>query len=606
LPPSLPAADTRGSSGGAQETRTKEANLIVDVRQPNGEPLPVAVALRLKGAGVILEESAEPAQRSRAIFRHAPLGPFVLYASAEGYAGTDVSASLDTAGTTRRVLIHLRAASKERAPGGSWVPPLSASNAALFARAVEALRGGKPGSADKYMEKLMHNAPGHPEVNYLAGAVAYRRNESASALMYFSKAAYLNPDSEDAARALGTVLYRGGNYSGALEAFSAAARLRPDVWETQWAAASAAYRAGAYRRACDFAQRAAERPLRPEPHLLLALSQSRLQEWDQARSSAEEFLKRAGDSSLAPVAKQLIESSAHQNNFILDLSQPPAIDRIQGVLVHEELIEPHLPSRMWAPPDVDEAVPIVAQGAICPERDVIQAASKEVARMAGGLGEVGAREEILQEELDGAGRGKHIDRFNTNYDAAIRVLRNGELSVDEVRNRSTPEATKGSAPVAHGLVALALVFHPEYLEDFTFRCEGLTDWKGRPAWSIYFTQKLDRRARLHIYMENGQAFPAYVKGRALVDQANSEILHMETDLINPIHDLRLEQEHMVVDYGPVTFNLTGQRFWLPSQADLFVHLYGRLYHVRHSLRDYVVYKVDTTYQIKAPKAPPEP
>jgi len=574
----------------------------VDVRQPNGEPLAVPVTLRLKVDGAHLEETASPTERSRAIFRHVPLGHLAIQASAEGYAPTEVGAALDSPGTTRRVLIHIRAATRDRAPGGSWVPALSSSDASLYSRALEALRSGKPGSADKYLEKLLHDAPGHPQVNYLAGTVAYRRNDSAAALMYFTKAAYLNPDSEDAARALGTVFYRGGNFSGALQAFSAAARLRPDSWETDWAAASAAYRAGAYAQARDFSQRASQRPIRAEPQLLLALAYSQLSDWDPARDAAEQFLKRAGDSPLAPVARQLIESSSHQENFILDRAQPPPLDRIQSALVHDDLIEPHVPNRMWAPPDVDDSRPVLAETATCPDQDVVTAASKEVERMASGLGEVGAREDILQEELDGLGRSKSIDHFSTDYDADIRVLRNGDLSVYEVRNRNMPEATKGAPPVARGLVGLSFVFHPRYLEDFTFSCEGLTDWKGRPAWSIYFTQRQDRRARLHVYMDSGQMFPAFVKGRALVDQANSEILHMETDLLKPIHDLRLEQEHLVVDYGPVTFTLTGQRFWLPVQANLFVHLYGRLYHVRHSLRDYIVFKVDTTYKVGAPKA----
>jgi tetratricopeptide (TPR) repeat protein len=579
------------------------------VRQPNGEHLPVAVSVRLTASELKLEETADVAERGRAIFRKIPPGPVHLRVAAEGFAPTELDSVLDSTGRTKRVLVHLRALVKDRAPGGSWVPALPSRDAVLYSKTLESLRTKKVSEAEKHFEKLFRNAPGHPNVNYLGGVLAYRRNDMNEAAMYFYKAAYLNPESEDAARALGGILYRGGEYRGALQAFSMLTRMRPDSWEAEWAAASAALRAGAYESAREHALRAAKHKVRPEPILLLALSDSLLRNADESVQAARDFLAVARDSPLAPTAHALIAAKDRPENIILEAPPPVSLEQAQSALVSDDLIEPRLPSRLWAPPDVDDSAPVLAPNAVCSELEVLPPVSREVARMAGGIGEVGADEEISQEEVDGLGHGRHVVHINTDYEAEIHTLRTGQLSVSEYRARSMPEAERGSPPVVHGLVALALVFHPLYLEDFTFRCEGLTEWKGQESWSIHFVQKQDRPGRLHVFVDAGNTYTGYLRGRALVDKLTFEVLHLETDLLEPIPPLHLDQEHLAVDYGPVTFQLSKRRFWLPEQADLYVHLYGRQYHVRHTLRSYITFTVDTREEFRLPKeaqAPPPP
>ena len=44
----------------------------------------------------------------------------------------------------------------------------------------------------------------------------------------------------------------------------------------------------------------------------------------------------------------------------------------------------------------------------------------------------------------------------------------------------------GGAPV------LVLALHPTYRQAFDWSCEGLGEWKDRPAWIVRFSQKPDR------------------------------------------------------------------------------------------------------------------
>ena len=88
--------------------------------------------------------------------------------------------------------------------------------------------------------------------------------------------------------------------------------------------------------------------------------------------------------------------------------------------------------------------------------------------------------------------------------------------------------------------------------------------------------------------------------------ANSyNILHLETSLRNPVFDLHLEREQLIVDYGPVHF-LDGKiNLWLPWDADMYFDMQGRRYHHRHTLTNYVLFDVDTRDKIRAPALPRE-
>jgi tetratricopeptide (TPR) repeat protein len=527
---------------------------------------------------------------------------------AEGFAPVELDAVLEQPNTTMRVLVHLRALTKQQAPGGTWIPALPAKVAGAFDKASESLRSGNLRNAQDPIAKLMKAAPGHPEVNYLAGVLSYKRNEPAQAAVYFAKAAYLNPESADAARALGGVYYRSGHYPEAERAFTALAELRPDAWEPEWAIASAAFQARRFPEAREHARQAVERggSTAAEPRLLEALADAWLEKFEEARKTAQAILADSTDPQLTATARDLLTSLTEHISFVLDLGhpQPLPLERSAAVLIRREFLEPHLPARLWAPPDVDDEEPTVARNTPCSVEAVLATASKEVVRLAKDLGEVGANEKISQEEVDGLGHARVIHNLAADYYAEIKLLKNGELSVDEYRNGNLPEPTADSAPFAHGLAALApLIFHPIYMKDFKFRCEGLTQWQGHPAWSIYFAQFTDRPSRVHTYVNNGRSYSAYVRGRALFDQASGEILHIETDLIDPILDLRLEQEHLVVDYREVEFRTLRQRFRLPSQAELYVHLHGRLYHVKHSLDKYILFTVDTHQKIQELKPP---
>jgi hypothetical protein len=87
--------------------------------------------------------------------------------------------------------------------------------------------------------------------------------------------------------------------------------------------------------------------------------------------------------------------------------------------------------------------------------------------------------------------------------------------------------------------------------------------------------------------------------------ANSyELLHMESDLRDPIGKLNLTRDHLAIDYGPVAFESAKEKLWLPWKAEMFMEIHGRRYHHEHTLTNYMLFSVDTTNQVGRPKLPP--
>ena len=83
-----------------------------------------------------------------------------------------------------------------------------------------------------------------------------------------------------------------------------------------------------------------------------------------------------------------------------------------------------------------------------------------------------------------------------------------------------------------------------------------------------------------------EVFPVLLKGTAWIDKENHQIIHLETDLGEPIPKAKLYLEHQALDYGPVQFEKNGTRMWLPQNAEIFINSGNKHFHHRHSYSRY--------------------
>lgn len=83
-----------------------------------------------------------------------------------------------------------------------------------------------------------------------------------------------------------------------------------------------------------------------------------------------------------------------------------------------------------------------------------------------------------------------------------------------------------------------------------------------------------------------------------------DVLHLETDLRDPVKELQLNREHLSVEYGPVTFKKIKEELWLPQNAEMYFSILGKRYHHKHTLSNYVLFNVDAKSKVGAPLAEP--
>ena len=125
--------------------------------------------------------------------------------------------------------------------------------------------------------------------------------------------------------------------------------------------------------------------------------------------------------------------------------------------------------------------------------------------------------------------------------------------------------------------------------------------RGEATWQIRFEQAKDSSNSIREWRKNGQIVDLPLKGRFWLSTSNYDLLRVETDLIRPVVQLELTMDHLLVDYGPVTFESGHATLWLPWSAEMFMQLHGNRYHHKHYLTNYYLFSVDSNHRISAPK-----
>jgi len=253
--------------------------------------------------------------------------------------------------------------------------------------------------------------------------------------------------------------------------------------------------------------------------------------------------------------------------------------------------------RDWAPPDVDAAIPFVSNQTPCPLPQLLQDVSDRVQELADNLQRFSAKERIEDADIDKNGKSHNEWTSVFDYVADIRRDDLGNSYVEEFR--SGPSAIRPSLQLADtGTAAFAMIFHPLHLGQFAIQCEGLTNLGTRPVWQLHFAQRPDRVNDFHAFRVKSNLYRVRLKGRAWVAADNYEVVRLETDLIEPIKEIELQVEHMVIDYGPVEFRKRNLQLWLPGSASLYVDFRGRRYQRRHNFSDFQLFWVETEQQVK--------
>jgi len=255
---------------------------------------------------------------------------------------------------------------------------------------------------------------------------------------------------------------------------------------------------------------------------------------------------------------------------------------------------------LWEPNELEASIPPVDSAVACPTADVIHGVGERMAEFVKTLERFTATEKLEHYPIGRNGARKSPEKRSFTY--VVSVSRNilGTFLLDEFRNGREDAEDFPAHTASRGSPAMALLFHPALASDFEFRCEGLGQWAGRPAWQVHFSQRPDHPIRIRSYSVGGRSAGLALEGRVWIDPGNYQVWRLESELIKPVPEVALTHEHFTIDYQPVQFRSTGQQLWLPQTAELYVERKGRRFYRRHLFSDFMLFNVDASQRIEIP------
>ncbi len=600
----LSAVPLTAQRGGATGDITQSATVVVSVRTGNGALLTGSAFVRLYShlRGVDLTQSIRG--NAQAIFSNIVAGDYDIEVTAPGYRGAHVQTTVAGTSQTTPVYIYLQ---PEGAPGEpatpAMPPPMNPKAQKELTKALEALKAQRLEEAWSHLEKAEPLAPESSDVHYLLGVLLVAKNNSKGARQEFEKAVSHQPRHERALIALGELQLRAGDATAAAQTLEQALAVNSSAWRTHSLLANAYLQVQEPEKARAQAVRALElgKDQAAAANLILGRALMLL-----ARQAIASYLKAPPDASGAAQAK----------DWLAELDAPPEAAfgaDTQAAMPAETLSIPiplpdPLPAPVavaagsWAPPDIDAAVPGVADGVACPLDAVLTSAGKRIQQLLGDFERFTATERLEHQEIDRAGNPGPAREHQFEYLAVLARPRPGLLFVEESRNGINSLENSPTPLASSGLAALAVyLLHPLFANEFHYSCEGLGQWRGQPAWQIRFEERPNLPDPVHTWRVKGDRYPVRTKGRIWIGANTYQVMHVETDLAEPLPVILLARDHMAIDYGPVKFEKSKAELWLPWRAEQFLEFRGRRYHHRHTFGNYLLFSVDTTTTIHNPK-----
>ena len=580
-------------------------DLEVHVNGEDGKPVEGQVIVQLIDVtGKLYHQT--PLRNGRVRFNQVPKTEFRVLIMAPGYQRAEKRVDLRGAtklATVEMTLIPMTDAEDAASDRGIGTLPPKAQRE--VGKALQALRTKNTTSAWSHLQAAEREAPNSSEVEYLLGVYASQLNDPSEAQVHWNKALTLNPKQLSSLIELSQALLNEKKPTEAVPYLERALEVEPSSWRAHALLAEARYVQGNRGEAINQAERALElgreRAAPVQPFLAGMLAQ----DGDKTRAiqiMQDYLITHPSD---AEAAKELEQwknqtavSSADRNERGVEL------DAIANAVTALPI-----PSN-WFPTDVDEKMPPVESGAVCSLDDILEKAGNQLVTLIHDIDRFTATELVADERIDKWGMPSRPEKRKFTYMVTIEEPRPGQLSVDEYRNVVNSPEEFPNGVMTSGLPAMVLIFHPFYAGNYTMTCEGLARIDGGLAWQVHFRQRPDKPIAIRGFRAGVRdtTHPAALRGRAWISAENYQILRLESELVQPMPEVRMVAEHIAIEYGTVHFQDGTVSLWLPRSVELYFDWKGMRVHRRLSYENYLLFSVDEKERIDSPKgtkAPPD-
>ncbi len=533
-----------------------------------------------------------------AVFVNTVLGKYVISVTAVGF----LSASLEiTVLSPLRqdvdIVLHRDPAGVALNEASGLMSPKARKEAK---RAVSLLKSGDLTNAEKRLKAAYAAAPSNADLNFLLGYLYFQKNDYAQAASYLGAAANLNPHSAQTLSLLGRTKLAVQNFPEAQSALEQAILVDSEDWLPRNLLANTYLHRHEYSKARDEAQIAIAKSARYGKGALgaaeLTLGQALigLGQKSEGIQALRVFLKESPPENMVEPVRTLITK-------VQETDQAPAAGSEIAASPNPLMAvpKPVLSMQTWRPPDIDDVKPTLEPGVTCSCAQVLAGAGQRVQELVQDITRFTADEDLFHKSLDAVGLSNRAET-RKYYHAAAISSKPGSVLIEDYSEARVPQGGYPDGIASTGFVMLALVFHPAMQGDFDFDCEGQGKWFGKPSWLVHFRQRPDRPNRMQDYNVAGKAYRIDLKGRAWISPDTSQIMHIEADIISPMHEIQLLSEHQVVEYGPVPFAKKNTMLWLPKNVEIYFDFRKHRYYRHYAFDHYMLFDVDVSEKVKLP------
>jgi len=527
------------------------ANVYVSVRESTGLPANTAalVILSCSLAGVDVSGTAQ-GPSAQIQFHNVPVGDCNIAVSAPGYrtAKDRMEVLQSVTARNQHIFIYLHPES-ESMTASARPPVVPLGLIKEMDKAMEAMQKKHDEDARKHLDKAARISPTNPDVAYLQGMLELDHHNLPVAEQFFQKAVNSSRAQERALLGLGYVQVQMNQAAAAVQTLEKALQMNAASERGHLLLANAYAHLREYPKAQEHAQRAAafNSENTASARTLLAQILAAQGNREGAKFQFEGVLRDYPEAPSASVARDSLASLAKTTpESSTEVAVPLAT--VNTALLPSVSAASVTP---WAPPSVDTSVPGVAADVTCSAEDVVEHTSKSTSRQLENLEKFLATEHIQHEEVNARGEVSQIRDKNFSYMVFIEHAKDGLVFLDEKRDGGTGTDSFPTSLATVGLVSLGVdVFHPGFAKALDFKCEGLGQWRGKAAWILHFEQKHDVKSYLRLWETKTKTVEIPLKGRVWVAASSYNVLHVESDLREPMKELELMRDHLAIDYGP--------------------------------------------------------
>jgi hypothetical protein len=159
---------------------------------------------------------------------------------------------------------------------------------------------------------------------------------------------------------------------------------------------------------------------------------------------------------------------------------------------------------------------------------------------------------------------------------SYRIVPSGKAGIDDALdefrtdNHDHPIANPQKdpdSPRSTGFATAWLFFIPGNLRESRFRYLGEQKVGNRETYVVAFAQIPGRTESTTVVTTPTGGCSTYSQGIAWIDESTYRIVRMQTDLLQPIANIELNQVRSVLNYGEVKIEKLNLTLWLPSDVE---------------------------------------